>query len=300
MFTIIKMQARSILRNPASFFIVVFPLILVPVLTSVAVFGFENGLLQTFTDPAQVTQATEEFNSVLAIVLSSVIAITILAAINNSFGSNFMELKKSIIIKRLGSTQVTKTNAMLGFLLWAVLLATVQVLYTVFLFWIVDVSGLLEVSSAALGTINGTFFNPNIDWLSVIYGLIMLMLVSFAMTFFFMSIATNAETYQIMAFFYFFLVMYFGGLIFTANVQWMNIVSLFLPHTYVAGFLNGAFNGHYVISGLNDGLPINIWDMSNYSDDYILNGVSSLNVIMPIIFTGAFGYIGIKNFRWDS
>ncbi len=285
MFTIIKMQARSILRNPASFFIVVFPIILVSVLTSVALAN------------ASTLGTEEQLNGVLSIVLSSVIAITVLSAINNSFGSNFMELKKSIIIKRLGSTQVTKTSAMLGFLLWAVILATVQVLYTIFLFWIVDIiPGLLTTSN----DIEGTFFSPNIDWLSVIYGLVMLMIISFAMTFFFMSIAQNTETYQIMAFFYFFLVMYFGGLIFTTNVQWMNVASLFLPHTYVAGFLNGAFTGGNYVDVLDADSMISIWDMTNFSDEYVLNGVSSLNIIMPIIFTGAFGYIGIKNFKWDS
>ncbi len=273
MTAIIKMQARTFLRNPSSVFFIIFPIIMMTVLGSVST----NGL------PPEAASQT------MLIVITNVITITTMSTLLTNFGSNFMELKRSVIIKRLGSTQVTKFEALTGFMIFAIFQTIFAIAYIVF-----------------LGTLftNWTgWMAPEISWslidpLGATYGILLLMLVSFTMSFLIISLSPNSEVYQIFAFMYFFLVLYFGGLIFPGiNIEWMNVFSLLLPHTYISHFLAGAFNGgNYLFNGT----LVSIWNFTNWTDEYVLQGVSSLNIIMPIIVVIISGTIGLKNFNWDS
>ena len=282
MWTIIKMQARTMRRNPSIFFIVIFPIVMVSVLSSVAI------------NTAGSDQIAQE--AALLGVLASVLVITILSSVNNYFGSNFMELKQSIIIKRLGSTQVTKTDAMAGFLLWALILAISQTFYTLFLFWLIGATGLTDFN---------ILYNENINWIAVAYGIVLLIILSFSIVFAMMAFAPTGEMYQLMSLLYFFLIMYFGGLLFTTtNIAWMNTVSLFLPHSYIANFLSGAFTNGVYMDVQPGEVPIStgisVWDFGNWTNEYIIDGQSSLNLVMPVLLSIGFGWIGIRRFQWDS
>lgn len=273
MTAIIKMQARTFLRNPSSVFFIIFPIIMMTVLGSVST----NNL------------APEAASQAMLLVITNVITITAMSTLLTNFGSNFMELKRSVIIKRLGSTQVTKFEALAGFMIWAIFQTIFSIFYIIFL-------GVLFTNWT--GWMAPEIAWSNVDPLGAIYGIVLLMLISFTMAFLIISLSPSSEVYQIFAFLYFFLVLYFGGLIFpTVNIEWMNIFSLFLPHTYVAHFLGGAFNGgEYAFSGG----PVSIWDFTNWTDEYVLEGVSSLNIVMPIVVVIISGTIGLKNFNWDS
>jgi len=99
---IIKNQFRTFLRNPGSIFMFVFPLVMIVTLISV-----ENVL--------DIPQSAKQAG--LLVIYANLIVIGVMSVINSSFGSNFMELRTSSLIKRLGTTQVTKSQLLTGYVL---------------------------------------------------------------------------------------------------------------------------------------------------------------------------------------
>ncbi len=274
---ILKNQFRTFLRNPGSMFMFIFPLVMVVTLISVV----------------NATPGTGQKE--LMAIYASLLTIGVMSVVNTSFGANFMELRTSSLIKRLGTTQITKPQLLMGYVLWTIFQSFLEIVWVTFLmlFFTSWTHLLIDIS---------LFKGASIDWVGVIYGIILLIIVSFMTTFFFISIAPNSESYQLLSLLYFFVVLYFGGLIFSfANIEWMNIFSLLLPQTYSAHFITGAFNsGNYDV--IINGMPqkISIWDFSNWSDEYIKVGASSLNLIMPIVYTILIIPVAMKKFEFDA
>ncbi|NQX83895.1 MAG: ABC transporter permease [Mycoplasmataceae bacterium] len=53
-----------------------------------------------------------------------------------SFGNNFIELKNSSVVKRMGSTPITKTEFITGMIIWNVFLILVSITWMMFVAWV--------------------------------------------------------------------------------------------------------------------------------------------------------------------
>lgn len=96
---ILKNQFRTFLRNPGSMFMFIFPLVMVVTLISVV----------------NATPGTGQKE--LMAIYASLLTIGVMSVVNTSFGANFMELRTSSLIKRLGTTQITKPQLLMGYVL---------------------------------------------------------------------------------------------------------------------------------------------------------------------------------------
>jgi len=93
MFSLIKLQAVTGMKNPATYMAFVLPLLLVAVMGSIGVTNDQSYML----------------------LIGNIIAINLIAITMMTFGYTLMDMKKSVIIKRIGSTSITKPVAMSAF-----------------------------------------------------------------------------------------------------------------------------------------------------------------------------------------
>lgn len=120
---LLKLEFKTLFKNPASLFYVLFPVMLLLVL------------------PPTMGQVDADGNVNIASIVSSVISISLMSNLTMTFGFALLELKKSVILKRIGSTSITKFEAMSTFFMY-------QILISIFsLFVIFSLVAILDVTS---------------------------------------------------------------------------------------------------------------------------------------------------------
>lgn len=310
MWALIKLQAKTMIKNPASLFMLIMPLIFVSIMgTSMA----END--QAYTQ-----------------IIGNVITMNLIAVTMMTFGYTLFEMKKSIIMKRIGSTQITKTRAMMAFFAWTSVVGTFTIVWTMIV---------AQIFASAGATPN--FLWGSIHWGSFFYALVVGTILSLAIGFFFVSISPNLEVFNMAASMYMMLNMFLGGLFLPGTADWMRYVSYALPHTFVGGLMKTAFSGESVFalngaittmmksfdnigtmtllefSGLEQSeniihlgtfVPLPLEDGGGFA--LSVTKVESLpkvlysqadtiaNFVVPIISIGAIIGISTKTFKWDA
>lgn len=176
--------------------------------------------------------------------VASVLTITLITQGIMMFGFNLIELRKSVIFKRIGSTAITKPKAMMSFFTWTFISTGLIVGYTLFLTAIFDISNI------------ASFNWGDVKWEGVIPMMIVGLATALAISFLFVTISSNIETFNMYAMLYFFLATFVGGLFFPgANPDWMTWVGKFIPHVYISNNISYAFQG-YNIYNVVDGFDV--------------------------------------------
>ena len=267
MFSIFKFQYRTWIKSPSSLFSFIIPMLLLLVMAPMTASGAAS----------------------LTVITGNIITINLISSGLMGFGFSLFEMKKSIIFKRIGSTQITKPMAISGFISWYFVVGLCSALFTLFMSWI--------LSSDVSGYYTTAFLWDSVNWGGVIYGIVLGLLLSLSLGFFFASISKNVEIFNMITMLYFFFATFVGGLFFPISsslpqYDWMTYVGYIIPHTYIAQLLSGSFSGG------------NVWDFTNGYNLNVLTSVegwkAALDVFIPLATTIVVFAASTKTFKWDG
>ena len=262
MFAIYKLILRTNIKSPSIAFPLVMPFMFMLILSP----GFTNSELSTAG-------------------IISLLAVGTMQAGLMGFGFTFISLKKSILLRRIGATQITKTQVLSGIGLYGLSLWAVQLIWTftwAFLF--------------------GLFMFEPMNWGSIHLGVLILSLflgafVSFPLGMLFATISKDDLQFGIYQMFYFFFASFFGGMLIpNVNIEWMRYVGYCIPSVYNSHMFTAVGNG------------INITQIFDFSNGYYLPSLGglhihgwevALNFFIPIVSGVTFIGLSIKLLKWD-
>ncbi|BDU67835.1 MAG: hypothetical protein TYPL_4880 [Candidatus Tyloplasma litorale] len=226
-------------------------------------------------------------------VVSSILLLMVASSALNTFGISFFEMKESVLLKRIGATEISKIGAVTSFILWGM----TSMLFIIG--WMSIIVGICQIPGFASWTggmlwIDSSIWT-NINWLGVFTSIIITMVSFYAISFFFVSISKSSSAYQILATFYFFLISFLGGA-YTPNADrmWMDVVSFMSPLGWGTNLMQDAMNGGnvwhiftgYDVPGLGDPESVSVW-----------NALGQIG--LPIIYGGLAAGFSAKFFKWD-
>jgi hypothetical protein len=106
MFALLRLQFKSFIGNPASMFALIMPVIFVSVLATTMA-----GSEQAYTS-----------------IIANALIINLMSTLMFTFGTNLMEMKNSSLMKRIGSTSITKTGVIASFFIFNAAIGLLSVL----------------------------------------------------------------------------------------------------------------------------------------------------------------------------
>lgn len=273
MFALYKLQLKVSIKNPFLIFdfLISFLFILI--------FGSIINASADLNDQEKVILMTEFFGFILAILLIS-------SGIY-SFGFSFFTMKESILLKRIGASKITKTEAISAFMLSGFTILIFAIIWAFFVVWIFS-DDVFKVIPSILWT--------QIKWGAVIYGVAVGAIASYIIGFFFVSISPNSEIYNVFTTFYYFIALFLsGGFNFSGEtIKWMEVIGWLTPLGWNSKFISDAMIG------------LDVWNLSGYSAQLGTKIIeteaweATLDVFMPLIFAGLAGLASLKTFKWDS
>ncbi len=225
-------------------------------------------------------------NAVNTSVLA-VLSITVMQSGLMGFGFNFMGLKKSILLKRIGATKITKFEAMMGIALYALTLFVISTTWTFILAEIFTVTNFFPGEGFIWG---------DVAWGSLAFGVVIGLFLSYALGMMFLSFSKDDQQYSMLVMFYFFLASFLGGMLIpngSANIEWMRYVGYAIPNVYSSHLMSAA------------GYGVDFVNIFNFSAGYTYNGLAvegweaALNVFVPIVIGIVAILTSIKFFKWD-
>ncbi len=270
MFSLYKLVLKTNVKSPSIMFPIIMPLIFLLIFSP----GFTN---------------LESVN----IGVVSIIAVTTMQSGLMGFGFTFIGLKKSILLKRIGSTKITKFGALMGVALYGLTLFVFTTIWTFILVFLFSVSKFF-------GQNGGLYFVwANISWGVLIVSMILGLFVSYSIGMLILSVSKDDQQYSLLVMFYFFLASFLGGMLIptSSNIEWMKNVGFLIPNVY---------NSHmFQAVGASKNLG-DVFNFANgYSYDTFLGEVfvpgweAALNFFVPIIAGTIALSMSVKLFKWD-
>ncbi len=261
MIKLYKLIAKTNFKSPIILFPFVMPLILM-LMYSVMVPSSLNNI-----DGAQAF-----VNSIFFTLLS----ITIMQSGLMGVGFNFMNLKKSVMLRRIGATKMNKSEILGAFLLYGLTIFFINIVWAFAIYAIIDQMGMfwtnVEPGSAPI-ILDGVTYNSgdhitlHIDWSlfsmekfgKVILVIIIGALLSYGIGFFFVSISDDINKFQGLVSMYFFGTAILGGMMIPSNdIEWMQWVGLFLPHVYFSHLFDWAIGNPATNSIINQDVMLSL------------------------------------------
>ena len=295
MWALYKLQARAYFANIFARVDFITTVIFLMVLGSIASFGISQGL------GGDLDPLTE--SSLWAANISIISSITILMVMNSAlyaFGFSFFEMKDSVLLKRIGATNISKSKAIISFLSWG----STTMVFTVA--WIGVWVGIFQIPGVATGT-NGLLYVggdiwKNVNWGGVVVAILVTSISFYAIAFLFVSISKNSEMYNITTTFYFFFVAFLGGA-FTPNAgrDWMTYVSYLSPLGWASEMMQHSMAGADVFQ--LGGYDMLIGYDGILGSEPIYNHIDALHasghIVFPVLYGVLAGLASLKLFKWD-
>lgn len=264
-------------------------------------------------------------------IISSIALMMIMNSAMQSFGLSFFEMKESVLLKRIGATKISKFEAVSSFLLWG--LTTMLITMVWMSIWV----GICQIPSVAEAT-NGLLYVDGSIWKGLNYGgmivaIIITALAFYAISFLFVSFSKNAEMFQIMSTFYFFVAVFLGGTFSpSADREWMTIIGYLSPLGWGTSLMSNSalqgFNQSLIEHALNNDVPnLNIVPIGiqegasanvfNFSGYYIFDEINTMpgaveisfehvgtfyvigDIIFPMIYGILAALASMRIFKWD-
>lgn len=296
MWALYKLQAKGWVSNFSNKTDLLISFIFLMVLGSTSVFIFWNAGSNFIGDTGLPISYDEQLNllsDMNVTILSSIMLLMIGVSSLNTFGLSFYSMKDSVLMRRIGSTEITKFEAMVAFIGWGI---TTMLLNFCLIAGIVGICQLDAVANATDGMlwVDPTVWE-NANWLQMFLVFVLTTIALYTLTIMFVSISKNATMYQMTAMIYFFIVTFLGGgLTPTANREWMDIVSYLSPIGWGTDLFNYAFQGQDILNWGN-GLDFT----TKFTTEHISGGMLGVSLIAPLIFTAIGGGVALKYFAWD-
>lgn len=256
MWSLYKLELRTVIKSPSMMMPLLFPVILS---------FFYSTLLVTSNNPSGGIDAQLGFIILLSMgALSSGIM---------GFGFRFMNMKNSVLLRRIGASKITKSEV-----LGAIVLASITVLFIQFT-W--DSIIWTFLSAIHFGNFNGNtidFSWAALNFKYLIPGISLLILASYSMGIFIVSIGKNTEQYQAIAILYFSSSMFLSGLMIPTLAEhdvWTHYIGWFLSVSWAMDFMRHGIEG--------SGDVYSLW----------------LDVLMIVFYTSLFSGLAVKFLEWD-
>ncbi len=234
-------------------------------------------------------------------VISSISLLMVASSAINTFGMSFYEMRESVLLKRIGATEITKGKAVSAFVLWG-MTSMVFIVGWMFL-WvgICQIPFIKELTGGILWVSLDTW--RNVNWAGFFVSIIITMVSFYAIAFFFVSISKNSTSYQMTGTFYFFLIAFLGGA-YTPNADrlWMDVISFMSPLGWGSDMMNASLQGHEVFNfgGYTYDGVIGFGPMGPIPGEITVSGWTNAGqIFMPIIYGTGAGLGAAKFFKWD-
>ncbi len=253
-----KLQAKAWFSNWANKMDFIMTLLFLTILGSFIVFS--SGA--TYGDPASEGQLSQ----MNLMIISSISLMMVASSAINTFGMSFFEMKDSVLLKRIGATNITKMEAVGAFILWGM----TSMLFI--LGWMAIIVGVCQIPFIASATGGVLWVQPSTwtgaNWAGVLVAIIITMVSFYAIAFFWVSVAGNAMAYQMIATFYFFLISFLGGAYTpNADIAWMNTISFLSPLGWGTDLMSASLQG------------ADVFHFTGYSIDPIIDAPMMLNKV---------------------
>ncbi len=265
MWSLYSLITRTNLKSPTIAFPLIMPLIFV-LLYSV---GIDSNLDKVAID------------ALVAGFFTTILCVQTMQSGLMGFGINFIAIKKSVLLKRIGATELTKTQVIMALLFYGLTLWVISVVWIFLVMILFSSIGLFYSVDGATGnhvTSSVISWVSNVNWGKLTLATIVTLYASYGLGLFFTSVAKDDQSYMGMAMLYFFFAGFVGGIMFppTATMpEWMIDFGYIIPHSYV-GYLYD-------------------WT-ANYE---VENWRLILGVVIPIIFGTLITIVGIKVLKFD-
>lgn len=230
MWALYKLQAKAWFANMFNKMDFIMTFLFLMVLGSFIAFKFDGG----YDDPT-----LWRLNITM---ISSIVLLMVASSAINTFGISFFEMKESVLLKRIGATNITKFEAVASFILWGM----TSMLFIIG--WMAIIVGFCQIPALAennggLLYVDGSLW-ANVNWIGVIVSILITMVSFYAIAFFFVSISKNSTAYQMTATFYFFLISFLGGAYTpNADILWMDIISFLSPLGWGRDLMSASMSG---------------------------------------------------------
>ncbi len=267
-----KLITKTNLKSPMTAFPLIFPLIMI--------------LMYSVLIPEDLS--VQEVNSAILIVLMTAISLITMQSGLMGFGFNFVKLKKSVMLRRIGATKLSKTDVLGAVVLYGLTIWLISMIWIFIWGYIFSSAGLfysIKDGNHVVGHLNIL----NIDWPMFIGATIVMVLISYSIGLFFASFAKNDSVFQAIVMTYFFSVGLLGGLMIPGVVpDWMIYVGYVIPHSY-ANELYGIATGSVVVG----------YAGTNPEIIYISQAKEIADFIVPIVLSFVITFGAIKILKFD-
>ncbi len=280
-FSLFKLLFKTTFRNLAGYTRYVLPLLLVLVLGSFVIIQM-NAL--EFPNEFLKEQALAE---AMGQTMAQILTIGIISGALFTFGISFMDLKRSIIIKRIGTSSLSKGSVLFTFWLFSLFVTMTIIIWNLSVAAIFGATGIIP---------NLPWIEIGIEgWLAFLFAVVITNITSTIIAFLFISISRNMEVFSGIATLYFFATMFLGGLTLpgSSDITWLRYVGYAIPGVYSAQFIGAS------LSTVAD--PFNLVDGYTLQAGGLIEGwKASLNIFLPILLSIISIPLAIKKFKWDE
>ncbi len=284
-----KLRARTYFHSPSAYMLIFISIIYI------AIFGT---IVTTNVAELSPEQAEVAGPIALANVFGIILTLLIMSSASYQFGFEFLDMKKSVLLRRIGASKVNKSAVVGSFILWAL---TVLFIVVIFVF------SLIAIFSTASGLLPN--FNwEDVNWLALFVAIIIGALGSYTVAFFFVAVSNDTDTYNICSTLYFFAATALGGL-FGGGAHWMYIIGHLTPIGWTADLIQGAMNGDQIFhfggyqTLVAPGTKYIEWGLSQAGGAPYLYNVAAwratMDLIAPLIIVILAGGVALKKFKWD-
>ncbi len=223
-----KLITKTNLKSPTLAFPLVMPLVFI-LLYSV---GIDKGLSQT------------EVDAVVASFFVALLSITTMQSGLMGFGINFISIKKSVLLRRIGATELKKSDVILAVMLFGLTLYAISFAWLIIATTMFSAAGIFY-SAAGENAITGMIttqdavasafgWMSNINWGKMLLVTLFMLYISYSLGMLLTTIAKDDQMYMGIGMLYFFFAGFIGGLMFPGEVpQWMETLSYVIPHAYL-------------------------------------------------------------------
>lgn len=249
------------------------------------------------------SESDSQLSNMNIAIIASISLLMVASSAINTFGMSFYEMKESVLLRRIGATEITKGKAVGAFILWGMTSMCFIVGWMFLWVGICQIPFIKELTGGILWVSAETW--KGVNWAGFFVAIIITMISFYAIAFFLVSISKNSTAYQMLGTFYFFIIAFLGGAYTPgADRLWMDIISFTSPLGWGTDMMNASLQGHPV------------FNLTGYSYDGIIgfNPITELpitdtievsgwknagQIFMPLIYGIGAGLGAAKFFKWD-
>lgn len=225
----------------------------------------------------------------------SIVSVSTMQSGLMGFGYNFMNLKKSVLLRRIGATKISKFEALMAVIFYGL------TIWFISIFWIFSLTAIF--SAIGFFENNAKFLWNGVDWPLFLIAIILSLVVSYPLGLLFLSITKDDDQYSAIVMFYFFMASFIGGMLLPgADIEWMRYTGYAIPNVYNAHMFEAIGHGKTIseVFNFSSGYSYEIEVSSHLKEVTVEAWEAILNLVIPIVTGIASLLLSLKFFKWEG